>query len=411
MEFWLIAGTLALVVSGLPAMALLRSRDDGEPDTNQGMHIYRDQLAEVDRDVARGILTDEEAGRVRIEVSRRLLDADRAARAAKSASPPRFASATLAIGICVLMLGGSVGLYLSVGAPGYPDMPLAERIALAEEIHRSRMSQAEMEAWIDQAWVAPEGVDPTLLGLMDRLRETVAKNPGELEGLRLLAQYEGLLGNHIAAHSAQSGLVALKGEAATADDYATLAHHLVLAANGFVSPEAEAALRMALQLDPGHSQARYYTGLMLAQGGRPDLTFGIWRALLEQVPPDAPWIQPIMDQIRDVAQAAGIRNVPSAIQAPPLPGPTVEDIETASEMDASDRQDMILGMVKGLAERIDSEGSDSPAEWARLIRSLGVVGDMTRASEFWAKAQERFAGDIEALALIRAAAVDSGALK
>ena len=389
-------------------MALLRRRDDGEPDTIQDMHIYRDQLAEVDRDVARGILTEEEAGRVRIEVSRRLLDADRTARAAKSASPPRFASAALAIGICILMLGGSVGLYLRIGAPGYPDLPLAERIALAEEIHGSRMSQTEMEAWIDQAWVAPEGVDPTLLGLMDRLRETVAENPGELEGWQLLARYEALLGNHKAAHAAQSRLIALKGEAATADDYATLAHHLVLATNGFVSPEAEAALRTALQLDPGHSQARFYMGLMLAQGGRPDLTFRIWRTLLEQGPPDAPWIQPIMDQIKDVAQAAGIRNVPSAIQAPPLPGPTVEDIEAASGLDADDRREMILGMVMGLAERIESEGSDSPVEWARLIRSLGVLGDTTRASEFWAKARERFVDDIEALALIRAAAVGSG---
>lgn len=411
MGFWLVAGALTLAVSGLLAVALLRSREAENATPNQDMRIYRDQLAEIDSDVARGILTAEEAGRVRVEVSRRLLDADRTVDEVKSDVPPRYATIAITATVFAVLIGGTAGLYIFIGAPGYPDLPLAERLALAEEIHRSRMSQAEAEVQSGRVWVAPDNVDPALLHLMERLRSTVAERPDEVEGFRLLAQYEELLGNYSAAHSAQSRLIELKGDNAVADDYATLAQFLILAANGFVSPEAETALQMTLQMDPGHGPASYYTGLMLAQTGRPDLAYGIWRVLLERGPSDAPWIPPIMDHIEDAAQAAGIRYIPPAVASRQLSGPTVEDVEAAEGMDEVDRQEMIRGMVDGLAERIESEESGSPAEWSRLIRSLGVLGDTARASEFWSKAQSEFANDPEALATIRAAAVGSGVVE
>ena len=43
------------------------------------------------------------------------------------------------------MLGG-VWAYLRLGAPGYPDLPMAARLAMAETLHRDRPRQAEAEA-------------------------------------------------------------------------------------------------------------------------------------------------------------------------------------------------------------------------------------------------------------------------
>jgi len=412
MGFWLVAGTLALVVSGTLAMAIVRSREDGHTASDQDLRIYRNQLDEIDRDVVRGTLTAKQAGSVRTEVSRRLLEADRRAQATRYRTPPRHVSAALVFAICVVLAVGSTGLYLSIGAPGYPDLRLADRIALAEERHRTRMSQAEAEVMAETRAggprMTPNDVDPALPDLMERLRKAVSQRPDDPEGLRLLAHYEEVLGDFRAAHSAQSRLIALKGEGAAADDHATHARLLVLAANGFVSPEAETALHQALQLDPGHGPARYLTGLMLAQSGRPDLAFDVWRALLEEGPPDAAWLRPIRERIGYAAQAAGIRYVPADNEPQPLAGPTIDDIDAAREMDAADRQEMIRGMVDGLAERIEGGESGSPTEWARLIHSLGVLGDTTRGSEFWSKAQAEFADDPKALAIIRAAAIDSG---
>ena len=57
------------------ARALLRARSDVQSAAAFDLKVYRDQLNEVDRDLARGTLAADEADRLRTEVSRRLLEA------------------------------------------------------------------------------------------------------------------------------------------------------------------------------------------------------------------------------------------------------------------------------------------------------------------------------------------------
>lgn len=92
---------------------------------------------------------------------------------------------------------------------------------------------------------------------MDKLRATVAARPDDLR-LELLAQNEARLGNYAAAHLAQAWLVAAKASASTAQDHAALAEMLILAAGGYVSPEAGAALQAALSRDAQNGSARFY---------------------------------------------------------------------------------------------------------------------------------------------------------
>jgi cytochrome c-type biogenesis protein CcmH len=54
-------------------------------------------------------------------------------------------------------------------------------------------------------------------------------------------------------------------------------------------------------------------------------------------------------------------------------------------MSAGDRQQMIRGMVDGLAARLDGEPGDVEG-WLRLIRAYKVLGDDARASEAAGKA-------------------------
>ncbi len=406
MGFWLIAGALALVVGGLMAQALVRARLGTGAAQAFDVQVYRDQLSEVERDLARGVRGQAEAERVRVEVSRRLLDADRAAAHTRSAVAAPRGLSRLAAGVVVLaVLAGAVGVYWLLGAPGYPDLPLAQRIADAEAARAVRMGQAEAQARFGTAFVAPPETDPEFLVLMDKLRAAVADKPAELQGQMLLARNEAMLGNYAAAHVAQGRIIALRGDAATADDHATLADLMILAAQGYVSPEAEAAIDAALQIDPLHGAARYYRGLMYAQNLRPDLAFAIWRPLLEQSRPGAPWVPPILGQISQVTEAAGIRYTPPEMPAPS--GPDADDMAEAADMTEAERQEMVRGMVEGLAERLATEGG-GPEDWARLIGALGVLGDTERAAAIWAEAQQVFAASPEAVAAIREAAVSAG---
>src|SRR5690606_7973068 len=117
------------------------------------LQVYRDQLREVDRDLARGVMPAAEADRARIEISRKLLEADRTGRGAVTAARGNPLIPLIVIGAAV---AGAVGLYATTGAPGYPDLPIAKRIARAETFRETRPSQAEAEA----AVVLPERPAP-----------------------------------------------------------------------------------------------------------------------------------------------------------------------------------------------------------------------------------------------------------
>ncbi len=402
MMFWIVSGAMAGLVALLLVLAILR-RGGADGSAAFDVQVYRDQLKEVERDLARGVISDSEAEQIRIEVSRRLLEADRAA-AEGGAAPdgaPRTLSAVMAGLVALAVAGGGLALYARVGAPGYLDLPLAARLEMAEEARLNRPSQAQAEAdAAGEAMPRPEA-DAAYLDLVEQLRTAVADRPDDLQGHMLLARHEAALGRFDAAHRAQARVLAIKGDAATAADYSDYADLLVLAAGGFVSPEAEAAVGEALARDPANGTARYYSGLLAAQTGRADVAFRIWRALLEASPPDAPWVPPIRVQILPLSQVAGVDYVLPPLDAPPV-GPTAEDIEAAEDMSPAARMEMIRGMVSGLSERLATEGGP-PEDWARLIRAYGVLGRRDAAAAIWAEAQEVFPDDINRVPILRAA--------
>jgi cytochrome c-type biogenesis protein CcmH len=181
---------------------------------------------------------------------------------------------------------------------------------------------------------------------------------------------------------------------------------MILAAGGYVSPEAEAELTAALQRDPQNGTATYYAGLMFAQLARPDRAFALWAPLLARSSADDPWAAPIRAQITGIAAEAGQINY-TLPEAAPAPGPGAAEIEAAASMTPEERVAMIEGMVAQLSERLATEGG--PAEdWARLVSSYGVLGEADRARAIWTEAQARFAGRPEELATIRAAAESAG---
>lgn len=404
-SFWIVAGAITLVVAAILARAvLLGARRDAGSRAASDMEVYRAQLAEVDRDVARGVVTKADAERVHAEIARRLIAADKAQKS--ETQQTRNAPAGAALILIVLGVGGSVGSYMWLGAPGYGDMALEDRIAFAEEVRKTRPLQAVAESSLPP-FVEPAQMDARYSTLMTQLRETVAARPDDLQGHTLLAQQERRIGNYAAASAAQARLVALKGDTASSQELADLGELRILAAGGYVSPEAEMSLRAALAKEPANSTARYYLGLMLAQTGRPDQAFRLWDALLRAGPPEAPWIPPILDQIEELAQLAGVNYAVPEIGTGTLRGPTAEDVENAAEMSPAERMEMIGSMVVGLSERLATEGGPA-RDWARLISSLGVLGDWERAAAIHANASEVFADDPNAIELINAAGRKAG---
>lgn len=404
-SFWIVAIAITLMVAFILVSAVIRggTRQVGSRAASD-IDVYRAQLAEVDRDVTRGVIGKADAERVHSEVARRLIAADKAQSDETQSSGKAPASAALAlIGVGLL---ASVGSYWWLGAPGYGDMALKDRIAFAEEVRKTRPAQEVAEKSLPP-FVDPADMDARYKTLLEQLRTTVAQRPDDIQGHTLLMQQERRIGNFIAAKDAQLRIATLKGDSVNTQDLADLGELQVLAAGGYVSPEAEMSLRASLAQDATNGTARYYLGLMLLQTGRPDQAFRIWDDLLRAGPEDAPWIPPIVAQIEELAELAGVRYALPEIGSSALRGPSAEDIDNARDMTPAERMDLIGSMVSGLSQRLAEEGGPA-RDWARLISSLGVLGEWERAQAIHANAIEVFADDPNALDMINAAGRDAG---
>ncbi len=406
MTFWVLIFLIALLIAVFLGFTMLRGRRADGPAAAYDLRVYREQLAGVDRDLARGVIADADAERVRTEISRRILAADAQMRGeADSTGPSRMVTVIALLLMTAVLVGGGLAMYRQMGAAGFPDMPLSARLDMAEELRENRPSQTEAE---DMATpIQPPPLEESYAILLTRLRETVAERPDDLQGHILLAQHETNAGNFKAGYEAQSRVIALSGENAPAEAYSDMAEMMILAAGGYVSPEAEEALRQALDRDPKLGPARYYWGQMLAQTGRPDMAYRVWAETLRDAPPGAPWAEAIRAQINDLAFRAGVFNAPDLSVAPAPSGPSQDDMNAAAELSPEERQEMIRGMVDRLSDRLASEGG-SPEEWARLIAALGVLGEAQRAITIRDEALTVFAGNNAALQMIEAAAAQAG---
>ena len=88
--------------------------------------------------------------------------------------------------------------------------------------------------------------------------------------------------------------------------------------------------------------------------------------------PGAPFVQ------QQLQQAAAELGLEGGGRTPR--GPTAEDVRAAENMSTADQQEMIRGMVDGLAERLKNEPEDIEG-WRMLARSYGVLGEPDKAAE------------------------------
>ncbi|MHA1599317.1 MAG: c-type cytochrome biogenesis protein CcmI [Alphaproteobacteria bacterium] len=373
MIFWIIVGVLSTcVVAGLLLPLLRRPRtsiDRGAYD----LTVYRDQLAEIDRDLARGEIGAEQATAARTEVERRLLAI---APAANTAPPRPTAQRMVGVVLAITVPAATVGIYLFLGAPGAPSQPFAKRTTTAD---------------------AATQAAPAMAQLAERLAARLATVPDDRDSWILLARTYTELQRFAEAAGAYGQ--AIENGFDGAEMHAARGESLTAAADGTVVPEARQAFATALERDPEEPRARYYAGLALAQDGRVREAMDVWTALLREAPADAPWRAFIATQVRRSASALGEAVPPEAAetaqpQAPAqtapvisgAPGPSQADVEAAAEMSAADRAAFIRTMVQRLASRMEEE-PDNIDGWLRLTRAYGVLGEIENAKEALARAE------------------------
>ena len=113
--------------------------------------VYRDQLDEIERDRAAGLIADKEAEAARVEVSRRLLAAAEAAEATLETvvdSPWRRRAAAVVGLVLVPLIAAS--LYLKLGSPYLPGEPLALRAPGSQDNRSIAGLISQVESHLDR---------------------------------------------------------------------------------------------------------------------------------------------------------------------------------------------------------------------------------------------------------------------
>jgi len=349
------------LLTGATVMAVLRPLSRSavvSPETATDAAFYKAQLAEIDRDAERGLIGAAEAEAAKAEAGRRLLAAAKAEATTTGFSRTRLRAAALAAVLLIPVF--SLALYLRIGSPDEPDRPL--------------------EARLEQA--------PDFATLVQKVEKRLSEHPDDAAGWQVIAPIYVQTGRHDDAVRAYSQLLRLKGP--DAERLTALGEVLVLQAGGVVTAEAKGRFDAALALDPKMPAARFYRGIAYEQDGRVADATAIFRALLDDVPPDSAAAAVLKERIA----AASPASVPAGGEA-------------IAALPQADREAAIRGMVEALDARLAATGGDAES-WARLVRAFAVLKDGERARGALVRARTALAGDADALRRVEAAAREVG---
>ena len=354
---WIVFAAMTAAVIGALLWPVVKAKpaEDVAGRAAYDRAVFRDQLAELDRDVQRGTIGQAEADAARNEIARRLI-----ATTQETAKRPVSGLAWAAIAATLIVPAVALPLYLKAGNPQLSDVP-----------HAWRMENAEKNGDMD--------------ALIEKVEQHLEANPDDVQGWQILAPAYRRAQRWDDAVVAYRNIVRLSPpDATTIADYAEAQ---VMANQGMVPAPAHALFQQALKIDPTLPKARFYDALALKQEGKAAEAKAAFDAFLKDTPADAPWRDMLLSEMKDM-------------NAKP-PALDQQTMANASNMSASDQQAMIRSMVDGLEQKL-ATNPDNLDGWLRLIRARAVLGDTDKAKAAYKKALDQYAGNQDALGQLSA---------
>jgi len=280
--FWSIAALLAAVALAfvLPALLGRRRATGAATPAAANVAIHRDQLKELDADLAAGTLSPEQRDEARREIEQRLLDDVRTGngtRAAMASGRRTAVAVAAAVPIAALLLYFAVGNPAAL-APG----------AATRDGHAITREQIE--------------------GMVERLALRMKENPEGAEGWTMLGRSYAVLDRHAEAAAAYAN--AVKRSEPDAQLLADYADALAMAQGRNLKGEPERLIAQALKVDPRNVKALMLAGTVAFQDKKFKDAIAYWERILKVVQPDSDIADSVRDSIADARQYAGTAKAP-----------------------------------------------------------------------------------------------------
>jgi len=264
---------LALTIAAMTTLTLplLRVKTIIASD-KQEMAVYRAQLAEVDSDIKRGLVTKAQAENIRTEIHRRMLAVDATGHGKPFTRTAHKVFATL---IIVMLPAAALVLYIILGAPALPGKPFPARLKDPEYILATMIKQTQQK---------------------------LNQSPSQ-EGYRHLAEAFYMMRSYPAATDAYQKAIDLGDTSALTRS--EMGESIVLANGGMVTLDALTDFNQALKRDHKDVRARFYIGLAAAQNKDFKKAVSIWKGLQKDSSSDASWSDIVNQHIDIYAKEGG----------------------------------------------------------------------------------------------------------
>ncbi|HOY02935.1 MAG TPA: c-type cytochrome biogenesis protein CcmI [Zoogloea sp.] len=255
--FWITAGLLTALSLAVLCWPLLRRRENASASRRAiNAAIFRDQLADLERDLASGTLSRDDYATARDELERRVLEdvADDGSPAAEA--PKRLPRTAISLGLSLPV--AAVALYFVLGNPAALD-PAAQQ--------GNMPSQAEVEQ------------------MVSTLAARLEKNPENPQGWAMLGRSYKVMGRLEEAGKAFDKAGAfMESEPELMLEVAELSAELN---QGKVEGRGAALLKKVLQTQPDNPQALVLAGTDAYFRQDYPAALRHWERVLAQVPPDS----------------------------------------------------------------------------------------------------------------------------
>jgi cytochrome c-type biogenesis protein CcmH len=277
----------ALVIIGLTflLLPLLRARRASVVSEREAnLSIYRDQFAELERDLASGVLTEDQHAQARSELEQRLLaDVERAPLAAPPAKRSNLATA-IVVGIAVPVLAGL--LYWHLGTPQALNAPTHA------QPDASKMTLEHFQE------------------MTDKLAARLQQKPDDPVGWTMLGRAYKALERYPEAVDALSRALKLRPQ--DAEILVEYAEALGLARGGDLKGEPSELLERALKITPDDPKVLTLAGTAAFARGDYKAAIAHWQRLSSKVPADSEMGQALASGIAEAkARQTGKRPQPA----------------------------------------------------------------------------------------------------
>jgi cytochrome c-type biogenesis protein CcmH len=286
--FWLVCALLIAIALAFVLPPLLQGSDTKADESGQkeaNIAVYRDQISELETDLANGIVSREQFDQDRDDIERRLLDDVTSSSAVfskplKPANEGRTAVYAVALGLPIL----AVAFYLRIGNPyAAPTLATASVPATAPSAN-GEFSQR---------------IEANVASLAKRLEQ----NPGDSDGWSMLARSYTSLGKYEEASAAYTKATALRSE--DADLWADYAFALAMASEQKLQGKPLELIKRALQLDPENPKALELAGSAAFEAQDYKRAIEYWQKLLAKVPANSEVADSLNERINQAKTRAG----------------------------------------------------------------------------------------------------------